>query len=810
MLKTCKHCGTSIFVFAQPGSKDAVICKHCRAEMHLLENGDLELIAEPDPSRPLPPIIPIPLPPALSTPDAGPEELTDEETLVDVAAGRRPLAEISGAITEKITVKDVEAAIARAETTETPARGRDVAAEEAEADRDPDITAVTDMPAALADIADRPGPGDPPRAFDDSLDETVITEQPQAAEFVPAPTSPQDDTLISEGPTPEALTAMNYSTADEEAIPLDSAMPVGQFDWARAQPLAEGPAVETLASAEPHPLSRAVTGSIATHEESADQGTLPAWLQEEGASCTTVVGVRSATPAADAADNNRAEYVGDTATYDAHSLGRPDDASSLGVVGPGDTTAYDTHAYGLTADGPSGDAAARVEFHQEDDTHVEEPPLPADLTAQANDRGVAADLAPPTAAEATLVEETAPAANHERFETGASLPQSNIEALGGDAAADLLGHSPDHQDRDDLLAQDFDHEAPEDPEDEGALAIYDQPPVQIITSMDGASHIDLREADVAMVFDTAEPDASGETDQPIPIMGAPPMASAAELQESGSPAIILQENTPGIVKGLAGETERDIGFDPSEDADFNLADESFSLLPRSRWKRNTVLVATASATLALSAWLLLPVLRPAPDTDITAVTATEPTVGSLGAKGAGESYAARAVAAAVALGQEPPPAAEPIEEPGFDFDEPEDPELVKFSRRERRLSRFSKRSRKRRREMILEGTLKPPPTAEPAVKKVFFENFKTASTLMKQKKVTLAIAELKKSVGRNPRHAPSHRMLGIAYSMLKRERNAVRSFERYVRLSPYADDAPRLKSAISSYYQRHPRTPRLP
>jgi hypothetical protein len=85
------------------------------------------------------------------------------------------------------------------------------------------------------------------------------------------------------------------------------------------------------------------------------------------------------------------------------------------------------------------------------------------------------------------------------------------------------------------------------------------------------------------------------------------------------------------------------------------------------------------------------------------------------------------------------------------------------------------------------------------------DSYEIASEYLRQKKVQLAIDELKKAVARNPRDARSYRLMGMAYSLLGADRSSVEAFERFVQLDPTHKDVPKVKAIIADFYKRHPR-----
>jgi hypothetical protein len=85
------------------------------------------------------------------------------------------------------------------------------------------------------------------------------------------------------------------------------------------------------------------------------------------------------------------------------------------------------------------------------------------------------------------------------------------------------------------------------------------------------------------------------------------------------------------------------------------------------------------------------------------------------------------------------------------------------------------------------------------------DHYEIASGYLREKKVQLAVEELKRGLARNPRDAKSYRLLGMAYSLLGSEKSAVEAFERFVQLDPGHKDATKIRAIIADYYKRHPK-----
>ena len=87
----------------------------------------------------------------------------------------------------------------------------------------------------------------------------------------------------------------------------------------------------------------------------------------------------------------------------------------------------------------------------------------------------------------------------------------------------------------------------------------------------------------------------------------------------------------------------------------------------------------------------------------------------------------------------------------------------------------------------------------------WFVILKEAVLYLKEKKVTLAIAEFKKCLSLSPKHGLAYRSLGVAYYMLGRERSAVQAYSRFVELVPNHRDVPKVKKIIEAYKAKHRR-----
>jgi tetratricopeptide (TPR) repeat protein len=92
-----------------------------------------------------------------------------------------------------------------------------------------------------------------------------------------------------------------------------------------------------------------------------------------------------------------------------------------------------------------------------------------------------------------------------------------------------------------------------------------------------------------------------------------------------------------------------------------------------------------------------------------------------------------------------------------------------------------------------------PPPAAPAAASPAEAHYEAGLSLMQQKKIPPAIAELEKCIALNPRHALAYRALGMAHSMVGRTESATRAFEKFVALAPDHKDAPKIRATIEAY-----------
>jgi Tfp pilus assembly protein PilF len=84
-------------------------------------------------------------------------------------------------------------------------------------------------------------------------------------------------------------------------------------------------------------------------------------------------------------------------------------------------------------------------------------------------------------------------------------------------------------------------------------------------------------------------------------------------------------------------------------------------------------------------------------------------------------------------------------------------------------------------------------------------HYKQGNLFLREKKVALAIDELKKAVAINPSYGVAYRSLGVAYMLLGREKSAVKSYERFVATEPSHRDVAKVREIIADYYRRNPR-----
>ena len=94
----------------------------------------------------------------------------------------------------------------------------------------------------------------------------------------------------------------------------------------------------------------------------------------------------------------------------------------------------------------------------------------------------------------------------------------------------------------------------------------------------------------------------------------------------------------------------------------------------------------------------------------------------------------------------------------------------------------------------------PSPAGDPAD-----AHYVAANGYMKEKKIPLAIEELNKAIAANFKHAKSYRLLGMAYTMVGKEKNAIEAFEKFLKYDPGHSDAPKVRAIVDDYYKRNPK-----
>jgi len=90
----------------------------------------------------------------------------------------------------------------------------------------------------------------------------------------------------------------------------------------------------------------------------------------------------------------------------------------------------------------------------------------------------------------------------------------------------------------------------------------------------------------------------------------------------------------------------------------------------------------------------------------------------------------------------------------------------------------------------------PPPPGTPAPAEVHYQ---MGLAYLQQKKIPPAIAELKKCIGMNPKHAMAYRALGMAHSVMGKQTSAVKAFEKFVKLAPGHKDAAKVRAIIEAH-----------
>src|SRR4051812_18192688 len=80
-------------------------------------------------------------------------------------------------------------------------------------------------------------------------------------------------------------------------------------------------------------------------------------------------------------------------------------------------------------------------------------------------------------------------------------------------------------------------------------------------------------------------------------------------------------------------------------------------------------------------------------------------------------------------------------------------------------------------------------------------HYKAGIELLKQKKVPLAVQELKDAIAAQPQHAPAHRTLGLAYVMLNQNAKAIEEFETFIQLVPHDLNTSAMREYVAEYYK---------
>ncbi len=525
-----------------------------------------------------------------------------------------------------------------------------------------------------------------------------------------------------------------------------TAMPTtGEFDWGGVVPIANGPDVEALATSTPHPLSRAVTEEIALQKAEAEVGDgstehLPGWLQE------------------------------------------PD---------PMDKT-----------------ASSETPEEAFPEPSMEAKPSPTENSVDV-DVDVDEYVQPPVVVISSMENATTlPKPESKRNTTAVT----EVNALAEIAAAAAV----------------FEDAASSEPDT--AQHFLGAPPMAVSPELQStdARSVDAPTAQPSSVY---EPEAEAEGPQAV------------------APEPMQAEYTHERVTASFDDYSAD-GIDDNQDfddlGDMDDFDAEFPIPRRSRARAALGWVTAATLTAGLSLWMLgLIPQTPSPFSDAAHyLHSAEPVVGSLNIDsllGIKKTNTDTAFSTQTENSAEKVTPVETdtmrigdtkVDQEDAESPEPEladaapgapQPQAIAKSKQKRQ-SRVAKRTRKKphtSRAPVVEAkpikeVRKNTPTVasprkipEPKIvqaipKKQNMDHYKAAAELMRQKKITLAITELKKSISQHPRHAASHRMLGVAYTMLKRERSAVLSFEQYIRLSPNAADAAKLRAAINNYHQRNP------
>ncbi len=81
-------------------------------------------------------------------------------------------------------------------------------------------------------------------------------------------------------------------------------------------------------------------------------------------------------------------------------------------------------------------------------------------------------------------------------------------------------------------------------------------------------------------------------------------------------------------------------------------------------------------------------------------------------------------------------------------------------------------------------------------------HYRQANSYLNAKKVTLAIEELQMCLKLDPEFGLAYRSLGVAYTLLGRERSAIAAYEKFVTLEPGHRDAAQVRQLVDAYRKR--------
>ncbi len=85
------------------------------------------------------------------------------------------------------------------------------------------------------------------------------------------------------------------------------------------------------------------------------------------------------------------------------------------------------------------------------------------------------------------------------------------------------------------------------------------------------------------------------------------------------------------------------------------------------------------------------------------------------------------------------------------------------------------------------------------------DHYRRGNLALKEKKLALAIDELKKCLAADPHYGLAYRSLGVAYMLVGREKSAIAAYEKFVELEPGHRDAPRVRQILEGYRSRQQR-----